>query len=44
MEDGLDTAGGYGELGNLSKVVEMKELSYEKNDYLYIFHKYYIDK
>ena len=30
MEDGLDTAGGYGELGNLSKIVEMKELSYEK--------------
>ena len=30
MEDGLDTAGGYGEFGNLAEVVEMEELSYEE--------------
>ena len=29
MIDGLDTAGGYGELTNLAEVVEMKALSYE---------------
>ena len=30
MEDGLDTAGGYGEFGNLAEVVEMEEMSYEE--------------
>ena len=28
MIDGLDTAGGYGEFGNLAEVVEMEEMSY----------------
>ena len=30
MIDGLDTAGGYGEFGNLAEVVEMRELTYEE--------------
>ena len=30
MIDGLDTAGGYGEFGNLAEVVEMEAMSYEE--------------